>query len=202
MCISHMHSACVICTYLYLYICARICMYLVFKGAVSRAYVCVPSKQLAYIQEDTVRYAPIQQCISACIWMYFETTYLHICTIFNVHICMYLSVFQSCIQAHMHSRWCAYLYKSNCISLFNTCKYFIDLCVLLRRIGRQQAHENQSGGVLDGQARMKSEQSVALVPPCPGRERTAQVARLPMCGPGEGAGSKANNLSSSSILSP
>lgn len=109
LCISHMHSAYEICTGLYLYICACICMYWVFQGAVSRAYVHVSCHQLAYIHEDTVRYAPQQRCISACIWMYLETTYLHICTIFKVHICMYLSVFQSCIQAHIVYIWLYFL---------------------------------------------------------------------------------------------
>ncbi len=110
-CISHMHSAYVICTYLYLYIfaCHGICMYWVFIGAVSRAYVYVYLKQVPYIQEDTVRYALMQRCISACIWMYFGTTYSHICTIFDVHCILFLYTFRyahfsECISA------CIWLY--------------------------------------------------------------------------------------------
>ena len=56
--------------------------------------------------------------------------------------------------------------------------------ILLRRIGRQQAQENQSGGVLDaasGRAGKREERAVwtGLIPPCPGGERAARVARQP-----------------------
>ncbi len=90
--------------------------------------------------------------------MYFESSYMHICTV----------------------EGCAYFFVSVCISLLNTCTYsdFARWC-LLRRIGRPQAQGNQSKGVLDGQASMRSLPWTGLVPPCPGGVRASRVTRQP-----------------------
>lgn len=139
-----------------------------FLWAVSCAYEYVCFDKAVFIQHDTVRYAPKKKCISACIWMYFESTYLLICTHFDVHICSYLIVFCVSIHSDMHMLSCAYLNVSECILQLQTCTYaLLKMCissciwlyvsseymhihqngwvVLLRQIGRPQAHENQQG---------------------------------------------------------
>jgi hypothetical protein len=111
----------------------------------------------------------------------------HICTPEGVGICVYLKVFLSdCTSCQIDS------IHANITSI---------LCFLLCRIGRSQAHEiSQEVYWTCRQAQRASSRLrwTSLIPPCPGGERTAQVARQPMCG--KEAGCKANSLSTKSCL--
>ena len=145
MCISHMHSAYLICTWIYLHVCACICMYWVFYELYPvhmSMYVLTRQCSYSMIQSDmhitrsaylhvfecilslhTYRYALILMCISVRIWLYSVSVYIQICTCCHVHIWMYLNVFCSYKHAHMHSSRCAYVPVSDCMFLRNTCTY-------------------------------------------------------------------------------
>ena len=105
-CISDMHIVHWICTYLYLYVFDCICMY---PGSLElyQVHMCMYVVHIhACIHADTYTYALLKgnayvyvflswihahvhfwkQCISVCIWLYFEVTYIHICINFVVFI--------------------------------------------------------------------------------------------------------------------
>ena len=87
----------------------HICMYLnVFWGYIPAdmhsfwyAYLFVSDCILCLY---TFRYAHVVMCISECIWMYFAATIMHICTLHDVHMFLYLTVCFFGIHAHT-SKW-------------------------------------------------------------------------------------------------
>ena len=175
-CISDIDCAYDICTLLYPLVCACITL----SYALYPVHMCLYVRyiQPAYVQIYTDMHFQ-GAFISACIWLYFCTEYMHICThassaylhvsvcililntcryaflllntytyalLHSVHICMYLSVFWSWIQAHMpvHS--------------------WIKLLYFIAPDRPPAGTENQSGGALDtayGRAGKREERAVS-----------------------------------------
>ena len=82
-CDTYIHVCTCMCMYVYVFVLHRSCIWC----------ICACIFKIFYqIHADTSRYAPKVGCISACICLYFEPAYMHICTIKGVHICLYLSV--------------------------------------------------------------------------------------------------------------
>jgi len=84
------------------------------------AYLHVVNVSQVYIPADMHLFL---RCISVCIWLYFLSVYIQICTFCPVHIWMYLIVFCLHIHAHMHSWSRAYLPVCDCKFLLNTYTY-------------------------------------------------------------------------------
>ncbi len=115
-----------ICTVHMRYAHACICIYVHVSVRIGFSYELYPVHMSMYVLKRPYSYSMIQSdmhlCRGAylhvfeCIWSLHSCTYALILMCISVCTCGNLPVFQSCIQVHMHSLWCACLYVSACIS--------------------------------------------------------------------------------------
>ena len=164
------HGAYRICTVHMWYAHTCICMYRHVLVCIWFSYDLYPVHMCMYVLKWLYSYRMIQSDMH---WS--RSAYLHVCEcisslhtsryapFFDMHICLYLTVFCVCIHSDMHILSCAYLNVSDCILPPHSCTYAllitcISSCMwlyvsseyihihqngwvlLLRQIGRPQAH--------------------------------------------------------------